>query len=61
MRGIVIPAPREVDLDPVLRKLAALEAAAATRPVQPPSNPEVRAGSRNLLNRPAYGKPDDLN
>lgn len=72
VRAIVIPAPTTVDLGPVLLQLAALEQrfsqapaapapAATSEPAESATPPAVvRAGSRNLLARAAYGKPDDL-
>jgi predicted flap endonuclease-1-like 5' DNA nuclease len=67
VRAIVIPPAQSVDLGPVMQKLSLLEARAArptpavvrtSAPAQ--SSPVVRAGSRNLLARAAFGKPDDL-
>ncbi len=75
VRAIVIPPPTSVDLGPVLQQLAALQNRLAQAPPAPaagaapaavapaasaPPRPVVRAGSRNLLARAAYGKPDDL-
>jgi predicted flap endonuclease-1-like 5' DNA nuclease len=50
-------AVRGVNLTEVLERLGALQARLEDRP-----RPKVavRAGSRNLLTRPAHGKPDDL-
>jgi predicted flap endonuclease-1-like 5' DNA nuclease len=67
VRGIVIPPSTQVDLTAVLQKLSAIESRAmqpapAPAPIAAPArtNPAVRAGSRNLLSRAAYGIPDDL-
>jgi len=62
IRAIVIPPSTSVDLSAVMAKLDALAAKPAPAPaaVVTVSGPTVRAGSRNLLTRAHYGKPDDL-
>lgn len=73
VRAIRIPAPAPAatpDLAPVLQRLDALEARWSRAAVAVPSpqvatssgldTEQVRPGSRNLLARAAYGKPDDL-
>jgi predicted flap endonuclease-1-like 5' DNA nuclease len=72
VRAIQIPPATTLNLQPVLDKLAALEAARPPAPAparaltalsarpSPAAKPIVRAGSRNLLARAAFGKPDDL-
>jgi len=62
IRAIAIPPSTNVDLSAVMAKLDAL----ADKPTPTPTHvaavagPTVRAGSRNLLTRAHYGKPDDL-
>jgi predicted flap endonuclease-1-like 5' DNA nuclease len=60
VRAIVIPPSTSVDLSAVMAKLDALAAKPAPNPVAAVAVPTVRAGSRNLLTRAHYGKPDDL-
>ena len=51
VRGLRMPAP---DLAPVLERINQLQEHLENPPVR------VREGSRNLLNRPGHGEPDDL-
>jgi predicted flap endonuclease-1-like 5' DNA nuclease len=54
--NIRIPASTTVDLTGIFARFEAIEGMLRKRE----QSADVRAGSKNLLTRPAYGKPDDL-
>ena len=65
VKGIVIPAATTVDLAPLLARFESIDKKidrAARKPARSPAIPAsvIRAGSRNLLSAPAFGRPDDL-
>ena len=60
VRGIVIPAPQQVDLGALMQRLDAIDARLQRAAAPPPAPSVVRGGSRNLLHSAAYGQPDDL-
>jgi len=63
VRAIHVPPSQSVDLNPVLERLAALQAR-LDNPPPPPAPPvpqvAIREGSKNLLSHAGHGKPDDL-
>jgi hypothetical protein len=60
VRSIHVPPSQNVDLNPVLERLSAMQTRLDNPPPPPVPQVAVREGSKNLLSHAGHGKPDDL-
>jgi predicted flap endonuclease-1-like 5' DNA nuclease len=60
VRSIHVPPAQNVDLNPVLERLSAMQTRLDNPPPPPVPQVAVREGSKNLLSHAGHGKPDDL-
>jgi predicted flap endonuclease-1-like 5' DNA nuclease len=60
VRSIHVPPSQNVDLNPVLERLSALQTRLENPPAPPAPQVAIRGGSKNLLSHAGHGRPDDL-